>query len=312
VNLFTPLILLATLASGFVTITILAAGRRARLFKHTGAVIASLLLYNLMVILGLAWEFVRMNLPGATSERFAFYLLIAILLALGYLKIIWVYTLIVLSKKILDRPVPPRLKPVFLALGGLLTFLAGAAAAPFVGSRLANAIVSVFSGLEYPLVAAVMGIGISLTIGAKKPTDERVRNAAVSLGLILFVLFFLILTGLILGPDEAAGEIGFSRLANALGLFLFNLAFFFWVRAYSEAFPAETGAEFHASADLLSKYGVTGREIEIIALVCRGKTNQEIAEELCISTQTVKDHNYNIFRKTGVKNRTQLARLFMK
>jgi DNA-binding CsgD family transcriptional regulator len=26
----------------------------------------------------------------------------------------------------------------------------------------------------------------------------------------------------------------------------------------------------------------------------------------------VKDHNYNIFRKTGVKNRTQLARLFMR
>jgi DNA-binding NarL/FixJ family response regulator len=49
----------------------------------------------------------------------------------------------------------------------------------------------------------------------------------------------------------------------------------------------------------------------IIALICRGKTNQEIADELCISARTVKDNNYNIFQKTGVKNRTQLARLFM-
>jgi len=63
---------------------------------------------------------------------------------------------------------------------------------------------------------------------------------------------------------------------------------------------------------LLVRYGITGREIEIITLVCRGKTNREIADDLCISPQTVKDHNYNIFRKTGIKNRTQLARLFMR
>ncbi len=97
-----------------------------------------------------------------------------------------------------------------------------------------------------------------------------------------------------------------------MGLLLFNLALFLWVRAYAEAFPAETWAIFHAPADLLVKYGITGREIEIITLVCRGKTNKEIADDLCISPQTVKDHNYNIFRKTGVKNRTQLARLFMR
>jgi|WetSurMetagenome_2_1015567.scaffolds.fasta_scaffold101612_1 DNA-binding CsgD family transcriptional regulator len=310
-GLFTPLALLATLASGFVTVTLLAVGRRARTFKHTGAVIAALLLYNLLVILGLTWEFVRQDLLRAVPGRYGFSLLLAILLALGYLKILWIYSLIVISRKILDRPVPPRIKPIALILGGLLVLLGVAAGASFVGSRLAGQIVTVFLWLEYLFIAAVVGVGVFLAVGARRLTRGPVRNAAVSLGSIFFLLFFLVLAGLILGPDKTPGDIGVARLANALGLLLFNLALFLWVRAYAEAFPAETGAIFHAPAALLERYGITGREIEIIALVCRGKTNREIADELCISPQTVKDHNYHIFRKAGVKNRTQLARLFM-
>lgn len=61
---------------------------------------------------------------------------------------------------------------------------------------------------------------------------------------------------------------------------------------------------------LFNQYGITSREKEIIELICEGKTNKEIAEILFISPITVRDHNSNIFRKTKVKNRTQLARLF--
>jgi DNA-binding CsgD family transcriptional regulator len=311
VDFFTPLALLATLASGFVTIALLSVGRRARAFKHIKAVISALLLYNLLVILGLTWEFVRMDLLRDIPGRAGFSLLIAILLGLGYLKLMWVYALIVISGKVLDRPVPPRIKTIFLILGGLMTLLGAAAWAPFVGSRLADQIVTVFLWLEYPFIAAVVGIGVFLIIGARRLARGGIRSAAVSLGLIFFLFFFASLAGLILGQDRTPGETDMARLANALGLLLFNLAFYFWVRVYAESFPAETGAEFHAPADLLARYGITGREIEIIALVCRGKTNKEIADELCISPQTVKDHNYNIFRKTGVRNRTQLARLFM-
>jgi DNA-binding NarL/FixJ family response regulator len=49
--------------------------------------------------------------------------------------------------------------------------------------------------------------------------------------------------------------------------------------------------------------------MEVIDLICLGKTNREIADELYISVDTVKDHNYKIFQKTGVKNRTQLVKL---
>lgn len=51
---------------------------------------------------------------------------------------------------------------------------------------------------------------------------------------------------------------------------------------------------------------LTPREQEILALVARGYRNQEIAEHLGISLQTVKDHLANSFAKLGV-NRRQLA-----
>lgn len=62
--------------------------------------------------------------------------------------------------------------------------------------------------------------------------------------------------------------------------------------------------------DIYLKYGISNREKEIIREICKGKTNQQIADDLFISLQTVKDHTYNIFRKVDVKNRVQLTKIF--
>lgn len=57
------------------------------------------------------------------------------------------------------------------------------------------------------------------------------------------------------------------------------------------------------------KYEISPREAEIILEICKGLTNQNIADKLFISLQTVKDHTHRIYLKTFVKNRTQLANL---
>lgn len=56
--------------------------------------------------------------------------------------------------------------------------------------------------------------------------------------------------------------------------------------------------------------GLTARESEIAALVAAGQSNKVIAAENGISERTVKVHLNNIFRKTGVRNRVQLALAF--
>lgn len=50
--------------------------------------------------------------------------------------------------------------------------------------------------------------------------------------------------------------------------------------------------------------GLTGREVELLALLATGKTNREIAGELHISEKTVARHLSNIFDKLGVSSRT--------
>lgn len=62
-------------------------------------------------------------------------------------------------------------------------------------------------------------------------------------------------------------------------------------------------------AGFCQKYEISKREAEIILEICSGKSNQDIAESLFITLQTVKDHTHRIYTKTGVKNRIHLANL---
>jgi len=53
--------------------------------------------------------------------------------------------------------------------------------------------------------------------------------------------------------------------------------------------------------------GLTGREQEVLDLICEGRSNKEIASALFLSTATVKVHVRNILRKLGVRTRTEAA-----
>jgi DNA-binding NarL/FixJ family response regulator len=75
--------------------------------------------------------------------------------------------------------------------------------------------------------------------------------------------------------------------------------------------PAMGGKLFSAMRDMLRhqgaasvrRPGLTGREVEILGLVGAGKTSREIADELYISENTVRNHVRNILDKLGMKSR---------
>ena len=55
------------------------------------------------------------------------------------------------------------------------------------------------------------------------------------------------------------------------------------------------------------RFGLTPRELDIVSAVVAGFANKEIAEHFKISEDTVKHHLSNIFDKTGVSTRLELA-----
>ena len=55
---------------------------------------------------------------------------------------------------------------------------------------------------------------------------------------------------------------------------------------------------------------LTSREYEVMELLCQGLTNNEIADRLIITVNTVKAHIESIFYKLKAKNRTSAVYIF--
>jgi DNA-binding NarL/FixJ family response regulator len=62
-----------------------------------------------------------------------------------------------------------------------------------------------------------------------------------------------------------------------------------------------------AMAKLSLTVPLSSREVEVLRLLARGRSNQQIATDLSISVSTVKNHVHRILKKLGVSDRVQAA-----
>jgi DNA-binding NarL/FixJ family response regulator len=67
------------------------------------------------------------------------------------------------------------------------------------------------------------------------------------------------------------------------------------------------GAQAAPGPGRSKSYGLTPRELDIVATIVAGYSNREIAKHLSISEDTVKNHLTNVFDKLGVSSRLELA-----
>lgn len=74
-------------------------------------------------------------------------------------------------------------------------------------------------------------------------------------------------------------------------------------------FPGANGTVKNEFEDeFLMRHSLTKREIEILNLIAKAKTNKEIADELFISDQTVSVHRKNLMRKLNISNSAGLMK----
>jgi DNA-binding CsgD family transcriptional regulator len=56
---------------------------------------------------------------------------------------------------------------------------------------------------------------------------------------------------------------------------------------------------------------LTVREVEVAALLARGRSNREIAQQLMVSPETVKAHVTRIMRKLNASNRAEAVARYL-
>ena len=78
-----------------------------------------------------------------------------------------------------------------------------------------------------------------------------------------------------------------------------------WTRNKTVGEPLAVVAPFRPKEEVLEKLGITPREMEVLELIALGLSNQEIANRLFVSLNTVKTHTSNVFSKLDAQRRTQ-------
>lgn len=98
---------------------------------------------------------------------------------------------------------------------------------------------------------------------------------------------------------------------RALALLCVLMILLFWHRMRMANLSLRIRTEAEVTR-LMEKFSISEREREIVNLILKGKSNKDIEEELYISSHTVKNHIYRIYKKLGVQSRTELLHLVQK
>jgi len=155
------------------------------------------------------------------------------------------------------------------------------------------------------MIFTIWGL-LYLAIFTPKGTEIS-RSGIIKMYVIIsFILLFLRVTSVVIFyfyPVSIPGFILFYFLS-----LVFPLIYFYY-NINRIVTSDEAGNVLFSYENILIRYGITKREREIIKQVCAGKSNQEIADTLFISLQTVKDHTHRIYLKMDIKNRVQLIKM---
>ena len=310
----THFVLVVALAVGVAAIGVSAETYRRFRLGFLRSHLMIVITFNLLILISLVVLYI-LNLPrGTVSDAVLEAAVAGYRFTVPLLQLLAAFLFLQIIRGMLERSVPAVFRNTAWAILGSYTAtqaIALAASLDISGVRVSEVVARTAWFIALGAIYAAL-IGHLPSVGKiEKPERRKAVRAYVvlMLGLMTAIIALVLLssTGLI--------EITRYNLVSAVMILAMNAIPVLYLRWFASEFhgaakpkvemPADTSARFE-------EYNISPREREIVKLICEGKTNRQIADELFISLQTVKDHVYRIYRKTNVKNRVQLVTLFMR
>ena len=311
---------LLTLIFGLTAIFVLTKLYLKYRYRYILIYIINVIAFNVLALLNLPLNYllsIYEIFVESIIKLLSIYCFFVFILAVEYF---WAYTYTLFVSQLMNKKVTRKIK-----IGYIIVFLISLiiftpafitdsgkdfVAHPGMYENVGN-ITLVLQYIIYFAKLIVFGILLYFLYYSKKYFRKTESKAIGIYGYPIAVIWSIIFLGIVL---ESFIYIGYniSLLITASSI-IYNLAsaiaFFFITKNFSGTEEAGTNSTIDIESQF-EKYGISKREQEIVLLICEGKSNQEIADELFISLSTVKDHINNLFQKTHVKNRVQLTNLF--
>jgi DNA-binding CsgD family transcriptional regulator len=306
--------LVLTLVAGVVSFAVLLRKIHATPSRLPQSIPTPLLLYNVWIAAWLVSQYLGFYLYPSIARPVAIQISAASMCATSLVSLAWLRSHLVLIDQFLESyasRIARRVVGWFVWAFAALLVAGWALWVVNPDLRLVGGIANrVTVTLIFPVALAA---SVLLALGARSEHDDRIRRALAVLA-YLYVTLFSLLAALVLVPWRDFGADPAVLLSADLVLELaYNVLTVVWVARFADAFARQAPSEADVGQgfdELCESLSISKREREIIELICQGRTNREIADRLFISVGTVKDHNYTIFQKAGVRNRTELAQLF--
>jgi DNA-binding CsgD family transcriptional regulator len=129
----------------------------------------------------------------------------------------------------------------------------------------------------------------------------------ISLALLLFLLKWLELRFLIIDHIIEIYVGAIALVFTGLGIWLATKLIKPKVETVivEKEIPVFSDGSFTFNSNEAQTIGLSKRELEVLQLIAEGMSNQQIAEQLFVSLNTIKTHSSRLFEKMEVKSRTQ-------
>jgi DNA-binding CsgD family transcriptional regulator len=292
------MVLVVALATGLVTSIVATTYMQKSQPAFFRYFLTNILLFNLLILFGLVLRYVQLPQLQLFED-----ILPGLYVAMAALKIAWLYAFVFMNKT-LPADISPRTLPVKLTRAGFVVFLVYSSLMTVTWLKpMGNLQQYANIVFETIIIGGALVATLQLTWSAFKLPEHARRNPILVFGAYHLCLMGIILAVMIVGWLQPGPQRLVQLMMNGGFLILYNVFPLVWLRWFQ---PMQTAC----SSEKFELLGITRREKEIIYLIQAGMTNQEIADKLHISIATVKDHNHNIFKKCGTRNRLELARLF--